>query len=121
MSTQGQIQPGHIPISVIRSNTELTLIQIIEDKLRLILLQHLADVESGKRWQFPLGVLLALIPMFLTSDFKDFAWIDKTTWRAFFLFATVAAIAWLVLAIRATRKAGTPDQLVERIKNSKEA
>lgn len=117
MSTQGHVQPNQITVSAIHSNTELTLIQITEDKLRLVLTDHLSSVEAKRRWHVPLGVLLALIPMFLTSDFKDFANVEKSAWKAFFMFVTLGALAWLVMTIRGAFKSCTLDQLVEKVKN----
>lgn len=117
MSAQGQIQPNQITVSAIHSNTELTLIQITEDKLRLVLFEHLSTVEAKRRWQVPLGVLLALLPMFLTSEFKDFAGIERATWKAFFLLATLAAVIWLLISLRFAFTAASAEQLVEKIKN----
>ena len=117
MSTEGQIQPNQITVSAIHSNTELTLIQITEDKLRLVLFEHLAAIDSKRRWQVPLGVLLALIPMFLTSDFKDFGSVEKATWKAFFMLTTVAAVVWLGVSLQAAFQSITAEKLVERIKN----
>jgi hypothetical protein len=117
VSTQGQVEPNQITVSAIHSNTELTLIQITEDKLRLVLFHHLAKVDSTRRWQVPLGVLLALIPMFLTSDFKDFGGVERATWKAFFLLATLASVAWFLLSLRSAFKSATVEQLVEKIKN----
>ena len=117
MNTQGQVQVGQITVSAIHSNTELTLIQITEDKLKLTLFQHLAAVEASRRWQVPLGILLALFPMFLTSEFKDFGGVDKSTWKALFLFSTVASVVWLLVSVKGALKSSTAEQLVEKIKN----
>jgi hypothetical protein len=117
VNAQGHVQPGQITVSAIHSNTELTLIQITEDKLRLVLLEHLAKVEAKRRWLVPLGILLTLVPMFLTSDFKDFVGIEKATWKAFFMLATVGTAMWLLLSVRSALQSATTDQLVERIKN----
>ena len=117
MSSLGEIQPNQITISTIHTNTELTLIQITEDKLRLVLIEHLAAVESKKRWHVPLGVFLALVPVILTSDFKDVGSIDKATWRGFFMFLSLASFGWLVLASGGALKSVTLDGLVQKVKN----
>lgn len=114
--------PGHVPlnqitISTIHVNTEQTLVQITEDKLRLVLLEHLSRVEAKRRWQVPLGVLLALIPVLLTSEFKDVAFVEKATWKAFFMFASIGAVIWLAATLRTAFGSASLDQLVERIKN----
>ena len=117
MSSLGEIRSNQIIISEIHTNTDLTLIQITEDKLRLVLLEHLELLQCKSRWQVPLGILLALVPMFLTSEFKDFATVDKATWRAFFMFASLAAIVWLLMSLRWALKSVTLNVLVQRIKN----
>lgn len=118
MSTApGQVQLNQITVSTIHVNTEQTLVQITEDKLRLVLLEHLGRFEAKRRWHVPLGVLLALIPVLITSEFKDVATVDKATWKAFFMFATVAAAAWLVATLRSAFTSASIDLLVERLKN----
>lgn len=117
MNTPGQITAKRIPISSIHSNTKLTLVQITEDKLRLVLIDHLAAVESKKRWHVPLGVLLAIIPVLLTSEFKDVGQIDKATWKAFFMFLSLGAGVWLVAALRTAFTSTTLNELIEKLKN----
>ena len=116
-SPPGQVQLNQITVSTIHVNTEQTLVQITEDKLRLVLLEHLGRFEAKNRWHVPLGVLLALIPVLLTSDFNDVGTVDKATWKAFFMFATVAAGAWFLATLRSAFTSATIDQLVERVKN----
>lgn len=117
MSSHGEVQQNQITVSAIHTNTELTLIQITEDKLRLVLIEHLNALESKRRWHVPLGVLLALVPVFLTSDFKDVWSIEKTTWKAFFMFTSLGATCWLGYTIRWAFGSVTLDELVQRIKN----
>ena len=117
MNTPGQIIANQIPISSIHSNTELTLVQITEDKLRLVLMGHLSAVESKKRWHVPLGILLALIPVLLTSEFKDVGQIDKATWKAFFMFLSLGAGVWFLAALRTAFTSTTLNELIEKLKN----
>lgn len=118
MSSIGHLQPNQITVSSIHTNTEQTLIQITEDRLRLALIAHLGQVESKNRWHFPLGVLLALVPMLLTSEFKDLGPIDKATLKAFFLFATFSAFIWFCACLRGAFGRTTLDSLVEKVKTS---
>lgn len=121
MTAPGQVQSNQITVGSIHTNTEQTLIQITEDKLRLALIGHLGKLELKNRWQVPLGVLLALVPVLLTSEFKDVAWIDKATWKAFFMFASVAAVIWLIVSLRWAFGSATLDNLVEKVKNVAES
>ena len=117
MSTSGQVQPNQITVGSIHTNTEQTLIQITEDRLRLALIHHLEKLESKNRWQFPLGVLLALVPVLLTSEFKDIAWVDKATWKAFFMLSSLTAGVWLMISLRGAFSTATLDNLIEKVKN----
>lgn len=113
----GQVQPNQITVGSIHTNTEQTLINITEDKLRLALLDHLSKVESKKRWHVPLGMLLALIPVLLTSEFKDFAMVDRATWKAFFMLASLGAGIWLISTVWGAFSSATLDDLIHKIKN----
>ncbi len=117
MNAPGQVQPNQIAVGSVHTNNEQTLINITEDKLRLALLEHLSKLESKRRWHVPLGVLLALIPAVLTSEFKDVASVDKATWKAFFMFTSLGAGIWLISTVRWAFASATLDDLIHKIKN----
>ena len=115
--TSPEVQRYQVAIDRIHSNTGQTLIEITEDKLRLVLVQHLGVVESKRRWHVPFSILIALVSVSLTSDFRDVWGIGKATWQALFMFATVASIVWLVVTLRFAFEQATLDSLVQRVKN----
>ena len=117
MNVPGQVQQNQITVGSIHTNTEQTLINITEDKLRLALLEHLGKVDSKRRWHVPFGILLALVPVLLTSDFKDFWSVDKATWKAFFMFASFSAGIWLIYTVCGAFTSATLDELIQKIKN----
>jgi hypothetical protein len=105
------------PVTAFYANTDQTVIQITEDKLHLVLLRYLGDAESARRWQVPLGIVLGLVPVFLTSDFKDVWGIEKATWRAFFMLVILVAVLWLLWSLRYLAKSPTVEHVLQRIKN----
>jgi hypothetical protein len=93
-----------------------TVIKITEDKLRLALLEYLGKVESKNRWQVPLGVIAGLVPILLTSDFKEVLGVSKDTWQGVFSFFVITAVGWFVWTLRHVKSSVSIDALVERIK-----
>lgn len=119
MSTTGTVVPiQSVPISAIHSNTELTIIQVTEDKLRLALNEHLDVVERKTSWQTPVSLVVAIALTLLTADFHD-AGLEKSVWKALFIFCLIASIAWSVWAARQARVSITVDDLIRRIKNQR--
>lgn len=117
MTTQGQLKSQKIGVSTIYSNTELTLIHVTEDKLRLALIEHLDRVEKRKNWHTPLGILLAILLTFLTTDFRHFGF-SKEVWNAFFILCLIVSTVWLAIALRQWAASTSIDTLVDIIKNS---
>lgn len=119
MNVQGEFRQTQVSVTEIHQNTSQTLIETTEDKLRLALLDHLAKVESRNRWHVPLGVLAGLVPVFLTSDFKQVANISKDSWQGAFLVLLVMNIGWLIWTIKDATKSVSVEELVERIKKGR--
>ncbi|MCB5288033.1 MAG: hypothetical protein LHW64_09540 [Candidatus Cloacimonetes bacterium] len=107
---------GQIPVTNIHSNTEQTLISVTEDKLRLILNEYLSFVESKKLWIAPLSVLLTIVVVLTTSDFKDFL-IPKYTWQAIFLISAGLCLIWFFMTLKSIGQSVSVDDVVRKIKN----
>lgn len=85
-------------------NLDQDAIVITEDRVRLILLGHLSNLEAKRRWHTPSGILLALATTFATTTFQDAFGLSSATWRAIFVLLTIGAGVWLVgAAVRAFR------------------
>ena len=69
-----------------------------EDKIWRVLTSHLGRTEHRRGWTTPLGILLAILVVFPTTDFRPFV-VSADTWRAFFLFSVVVCIGWLGLSL----------------------
>ena len=84
----GKLVDEQIPVTKIYDNRSSEVIKITVDKLRLIHVEYLRDMEKKKNWIAPLGILLTLIITFVTTDFKK-AVFQASTWQAFFIMAIV--------------------------------
>lgn len=112
----GQYTRKTVEVKAVHSNLHQEIIQITEDKLRLVLSEYLAVLEQKKSWIAPLGILLTLILVFVTAEFKKF-YFSQTTWEAFFLMATLLTFIWLCKSAYMALNAKTIDDVVSCIKN----
>jgi len=121
MSAPIQVQNSTLPVSEIHSNTAQTLIHVTEDKLHLALIRYKNALEARSKWQTPGALLITLIIVFATSEFKDALMVPKASWQAFFMMATVLVFGWLVIDLyRAVRvRSQKIEDLVSAIKNIK--
>ncbi len=110
-------------VDQVRTNTKSDLIEITEDKLENILLKHVSKLNKASSWLTPVSLFLTFLIIFLTADFKDFAGIEKSVWKAVFLFALIGSFIWTfkatINAIKFSKKASI-DYLIKEIKNNQE-
>ncbi|PHX06118.1 hypothetical protein [Vibrio splendidus] len=115
MSENGGFTTNHLEVKQVFSNTEQKLIQIPEDKLKLILTEHSISIEKKGAWIAPLSILLTILAVFVTTEFKAF-YFDAATWRAFFLFVSLATVFWLVSSLYNLARSKKIDDIIEAIK-----
>ncbi|WAI83179.1 MULTISPECIES: hypothetical protein [Achromobacter] len=83
---------GSIPISGISTNTENHLINVTEDKLRLIFRDDRKSVESSKAWIPSASVALSLVVSMVTTDFKSIYGLSADQWKTAFVIVVAIAI-----------------------------
>lgn len=83
----------------VHTNVEQEIIITTSDKIELVLIKTKEILTSKRDWWTPLGLLLAFITTFCTAEFKDFLGLTKDTWKALFIFLTLAALIWLIVSI----------------------
>ncbi|EGR1057293.1 hypothetical protein CGT81_03565 [Vibrio cholerae] len=110
---------GHLVVEKVYNNTEQKLIQIPEDKLKLILTEHSSSIEKKGSWIAPLSILVTLLAVFVTTEFKAF-YFDAATWRAFFLFISLGTVSWLVMTLIHLYKAKSIDDVINVIKGERD-
>lgn len=60
-----------IEIDATISITETNLIKITEDKLKLVLYEHIEKLRKSKEWLAALSFSVTILLVLLTSNFKD--------------------------------------------------
>ena len=113
MANANRIVPG---VTAIHVNTDQEIIQITEDKLRLVLNERLRMMEQKKDWIAPLGIVIAVVTVFCTSNFKD-AFLKASVWEAIFILTGIIAFGWFAITAIRAAKAPSIDDVVTLIKN----
>lgn len=108
----------HAAISQVHNNTDQELIQITDDKLRLILKDHLSRVEKGKEWLAPSGIMVSVIGVFVSAEFKDAFGLKAATWQAIFIIFALFSTCWLIKCLISLAKSPSLEDVVNSIKNS---
>ncbi len=121
MANGGRFSQVQAPVKVVHSNLDQEIIQITEDKLRLVLNLHLAKCEQRLAWVAPLGLLIAILTAFTTATFKDAFMLSAATWEAAFLIAALLSAAWLAKTAIAAFQASTVEDIVAKIKTSQQS
>lgn len=116
MSSNGRFSKVQAPIRNVHSNLDQEVIQVTEDKLRLVLNEHLTQVEKKNGWIAPLGIVITIVTLFTTATFKD-AFFKAATWEAIFLLSGLLSLAWLMKAAYVAFSSPSVDAVVEKIKN----
>lgn len=98
-------------------NLDQNAIITTEDKVRLVLLTHIAVLEQKKSWIAPAGIFITIIASCVTTNFKDF-WIPAATWEAIFLLSGATAFVWLLVALMRAYRAPSVDDIVSELKKA---
>lgn len=98
-------------------NLSQDAIVITEDKVKLVLLQHLRRLEAKKEWLAPAGVVVTLVTTFATTTFREFM-VPASTWQAIFVIATLISLVWLFRAAWAALRAPTVEDVVSSMKRA---
>lgn len=99
-------------------NTEINLITIHEEKLRIYISEYKDSVDNQSEWKTALALFITILIGVLCSTFNDFLGISASVWKAIFIIMTVMAFIWLVIQIcRCCKKEITIEQLIAKIKN----
>lgn len=79
------------------SNVDQHFITITEDKVDIILRDHLKEIKAKTAWETPLGILVSLIIALTTVDkFKNAFYIPATSWQTIIYLAGAISLVWLL-------------------------
>lgn len=110
---------GVVGVQIIEShvNVDQELIQITEDKLRLILKDHLASVALKGDWIAPVGVFVSVLTTFCTAKFDSFIGLGPDFWKALFALVGLFSVGWFCITLSKRRKVMTLDAFINKVKN----
>jgi len=106
-----------VDVNKVHSNVGQEVIEITSDKLRLILNEHLQAMASRTSWQAPFGILVTIIVVLCTSEFKLVYGVTKDTWSAIFIISGLLSFGWLIKTLFCMAKAKTVDDILNEAKN----
>jgi hypothetical protein len=113
----GQFASVQAPVTIVHSNLDQEVIQITEDRLRLVLNDHLRRAEDRKSWVAPFGIFLAIITAFVTADFRDFG-LKAAVWQAIFILCGVASLIWLLRSSYLGYTSPTVENIISKVKRA---
>lgn len=109
------IQNKTIEITKLHGDLSQEVVIITVDKLKLILHTHINSIKERKSWIAPAGILLTIITVLVTGEFKDIIF-PRSTWTAIFVITGGLMFIWLVKALWKAWHSETVQDLVEKIK-----
>jgi len=112
--------PG-VEIEEIHRNVGQELIEITEDKLKLLLAEHLSSIESRNTWHTPLALLITIVLVLTTTQFKESLGLSADTWAAIFIMSAGLCVFWLGRTLWERPKKSTAQELIDKIKNKQSA
>ena len=74
-----------------------------------------SSIEERKGWIAPLGILITILVVLLTANFKDIIW-SPDTWAALFVLSAGLSFLWLIKSLWKAYQSETIDNLIEKIK-----
>jgi hypothetical protein len=107
-----------VSVERVTLNVSQNVIVTTEDKLKLCLQNHKHYIDRKNDWIAPFSVLLSLLLVFVSADFRDFV-LPKDTWRAIFVVASVLTVFWLCMTLRSAFSKRTMETLIAEIKADK--
>lgn len=118
MSSNSKYTRSTVDVTAYHTNLNQEIIQITEDKLRLLLHEHIKYMEHRNQWIAPLSLIITLAIVFTTTTFQDAVYLSADTWRAIFIITSVITVGWLIQSFYILFKAKTITDLINKIKNN---
>ena len=91
-------------------------IVITEDKMRLILREHLEKAEAKGKWIGPFSVAVSIIVTLTTSTFRDALGFKAAGWEAVYAIGFLGSLWWTCATLYKARGAMTIDDVIAKMK-----
>lgn len=115
--TTGRFFKEAVEVTTVHSNLSQEIVKITVDRLKLILQEHAENMEAKSGWGTPLGILITMLIVFPTTEFKEFLGLKAEVWQAGFIIAAVLTFAWLGRTIIDAIRSPSVGDVIEKIKS----
>lgn len=108
---------ARVEVHEVHSNLTAEVIEITSEKLELILREYITCLAKENAWHAPLGILVTIALVLLTTDFKTLLGVSADTWHAIFIMCAVISAGWLIKALISRVRSLSVEQLLDKVKN----
>ena len=98
------------------NNVSSNIIRIIEDKLRLKLVDYEKSVAHCYDWVGAVGIIVTIALSLLTTEFKDRFNVKAETWCALFFILLIIAIGYVIYTIVKALSRKTIEEFISDLK-----
>ena len=102
-------------IKKVHTNVSQELIQVTEDKLQLILVQHSFSLTKREAWIPPLSLLIPILTTLMTARFENYIF-PAVLWQAIYIVASIISGFWLLKVLIYRPRKKTVGEIVNEIK-----
>ena len=105
-----------LEVTSIHRNTAQEVVEITTDRLRLVLVEHKQGFERKKEWQTPLGIIVTITLVLVTTDFRKTWGLESSFWQALFVMLLIASGYWFLKAGYIGLTSPSISDVIEKIK-----
>lgn len=116
-TTRAKTRISRVEVHEVHSNLTAEVIEITSEKLELILREHLACLTRENSWHAPLGILITIFVVLLTTNFKSSFGFSADTWSAVFIISAGLTFFWLIKSVWNIKKSLSVEQILDKVKN----
>lgn len=105
-----------IDVENIHSNITPEILEITIDKLKIVLLENEKNLSNSNAWHTPLALLITIILVLCTTEFKSFLEIKGDSWHAIFTIAMFLNLIWLTKSLFKIKNRMSIEELIDCMK-----
>lgn len=109
-----------LTVKQVHRNLDQDVIEITEDKLRIILNDNQKKLVEKSGFHAPLAIVITILLVLVTADFKATFGLSADAIHAVFVVCLFLAIGWLGKSLWSLRHAISVDNLLDIIKNKQD-
>lgn len=103
-------------VKSLTTNVGQDLIYISEDKVRICLMKHAANLEQKHAWIAPASLGASIIVTLVSTTFQKFAGLSADFWKAVFFVGLIVSIVWGCTAWLKRKRVKSVDELIDELR-----